>query len=283
MTALEAVAAAAQGVYGLEPFEMPANSASHIVRRLRRKRARIEVAELERGFPEELLLACRRWLSEHHRTEFRRFCGERPDGAFEAEHFRWLVRMQRDAASRARTSAASGGRGRGGGVPASNPRDTATPLRAPGHTSDRRPPAGRQSAGASGEDGPRGLFTPRLARPWLCGAVGPCYWVEGARGAPLGGCIVLPRQPRHTDGHIPSLPSLPVVLARRCARRRATARGSRGPGFRLTIRGSVAALGPATSRRGVSVAAEVCAARQWQWSVASCDGVGRERVRGVVP
>ena len=81
-TAAEAVALAAEGVYGLEPFEMPASSAPQIARRERAKQERIELAELERGSPEERLLATRRWLFERHRAEVRRFCSERQAGDF---------------------------------------------------------------------------------------------------------------------------------------------------------------------------------------------------------
>ena len=93
----EAVALAAEGVYGLEPFHMPASSALVIANRVRASRHEQRLARLANGTDVEQLLAARIRLHEIHRDAVRRFCAtaDRGEGQFDWQQFRWLVRTQK--------------------------------------------------------------------------------------------------------------------------------------------------------------------------------------------
>jgi hypothetical protein len=95
-TAAEALALAAQGVYGLEPFEMPASSAPKIARRAWAKCERRRLARLSRGDSTQRLLAQRARLYALHRERVDEFSSAVERGEFDGERFQSLIRAQLD-------------------------------------------------------------------------------------------------------------------------------------------------------------------------------------------
>jgi hypothetical protein len=97
-TAVEAVALAAQGVYGLEPFDMPASSAPNIAGREQTRQWEERLARLDGGSMADQLLAARLRLIGIHRSSVRAFSTDvdLAAGRFDPELLRWLVRCQKE-------------------------------------------------------------------------------------------------------------------------------------------------------------------------------------------
>ena len=97
-TAPEAVALAAEGVYGLEPFAMPATSAREIARRVKARAESQRLAKLTRGSEYERLVAAGHLLVAMHQEHVKRFhaavmLDEEP---FDHDGFRWIVRCHKE-------------------------------------------------------------------------------------------------------------------------------------------------------------------------------------------
>ena len=95
-TAPEAVALAADGVYGLEPFHIPAASVRTIARRVKLRRDRLSDAELVRMPPQQAIASLSQRLIVLFDGELRGLERDAQRGAFEPERLRWLLRCHKE-------------------------------------------------------------------------------------------------------------------------------------------------------------------------------------------
>jgi hypothetical protein len=102
----EAVALAAEGVYGLEPFSMPVSSARPIARRIKLRREGGPRKLADRPLAEAVEVFLRRSLSLLDRDLSRQ--EEELDAGIDLERLRWTIRCQAELASLTKVARAKG-------------------------------------------------------------------------------------------------------------------------------------------------------------------------------